>query len=179
MHARERIALGRCVPSANMQEPVFRSSSHACVSRVGECSCTCIYVCNLQSLEILLVAPWKMYDALLLKASKRKFQCLDISSYSTDSALWIHPRPSSFRNTVTSSNPHPIWRVDINVNRMSVHPRERRLCTTAYQRHSGFHFGLYAIFAIEEFSFSADFHNVLILSSCYELDQVLLKKYKK
>ena len=100
--------------------------------------CTCIYVRNLQSLEILLVAPWKMYDALLLKASKRKFQCLDISSYSTDSALWIHPRPSSFRNTVTSSNPHPIWRVDINVNRMSVHPQERRLCTTAYQRYSWF-----------------------------------------
>jgi len=71
-----------------------------------------------------------------------------------------------------------VCRVDINVNRMSVHPRERRVCTTAYQRHSGFRFGLYAIFAVEEFSFCVDFHNALILS-CYEFDQMLQKNYEK
>lgn len=121
------------------------------------------HVRNLQSLEILLVAPWKMYDALLLKASKREFQCLDISSlctlptsrlspYSADSALRIHPRPSSSRNTVTSSN-HPAraGKVGINVNRMSVRVRERRLCDGVSK--ASFRFGLYAIFAAVEFPF--------------------------
>lgn len=112
-----------------------------------------IYVCvrtctrNLQSLEILLVVPWKMYDALLLKASKRKFQCLDISPCS---ALRIHPRPSSFRNTVTFSKPHPARKVGINVNRMSVRSSRKAALLMAYQRHSAFRFGLYAIFALSK-----------------------------
>lgn len=118
MHARERIALGRCFKC--QREAGFLSSSHAYVSNLYASIYTRVYVCtrNLQSLEILLVVPWKMYDALLLKASKRKFQCLDISPVC--SALRIHPRPSSFRNTVTSSKPHPNRKVGINVNRMSV-----------------------------------------------------------
>jgi len=178
VHARERIALGRCSKCQHTEAGFLLVFAYVCLKgwrvRVRVRIRVHTYVRNLQSLEILLVAPWKMYDALLLKASKRKFQCLDISPCSADSALWIHPRPSSFRNTVTFSNPHPICRVDINVNRMSVHPRERRVCTTAYQRHFGFRFGLYAIFAVEEFSFCVDFHNALILSY-YEFDQMLQK----
>lgn len=91
---------------------VFQVPTRSRVSPVLACVClksyasirVCIHICirNLQSLEILLVVPQKMYDALLLKASKRKFQCLDISPCS---ALRIHPRPSSFRNTVTFSKP--------------------------------------------------------------------------
>lgn len=121
-HARERIALKRCF---NCQReagfPCMRMSQVVCKHMpcvyMYVCTCVCMYVRNLQSLEILLVVPWKMYDALLLKASKRKFQCLDISPCS---ALRIHPRPSSFRNTVTFSKPHPTRKVGINVNRMSV-----------------------------------------------------------
>lgn len=77
MHAREQIALGRCFKCQH--EAGFLSSSHAYVSNLYASIYARVYVHNLQSLEILLVVPWKMYDALLLKASKRKFQCLDIS----------------------------------------------------------------------------------------------------
>lgn len=81
-----------------------------------------------QSLEILLVAPWKMYDALLLKASKRKFQCLDISNVLCSIRPYGYTLvPVPRRVPRHPQNPHRDRKVGINVNRMSARPRKTAL----------------------------------------------------
>lgn len=75
-----------------------------------------------------------MYDALLLKASKRKFQCLDISTVLRSIRPYIDTRiplspspPRSIPSSTTSSDPHRDRKVGINVNRMSARPRKTAL----------------------------------------------------
>lgn len=87
VRVRVRIVSRRCSKCHRARWFSLGPCAHVCLklslSRTrarGRLYVSAYHIRNLQSLEILLVAPWKMYDALLLKASKRKFQCLDISS---------------------------------------------------------------------------------------------------
>lgn len=78
-----------------------------------------------------------MYDALLLKASKRKFQCLDISTVLRSIRPYIDTRiplpPFHPPSSTTSSDPHRDRKVGINVNRMSARPRKTAFAMV-YQR---------------------------------------------
>lgn len=73
------------------------------------------------SREILLVASWKMYDVLLLKASERKFRCLDASP------IPFHP-PLSLSLLLPQAPTSPRHdEMGINVNRMTARSRKTAL----------------------------------------------------
>lgn len=152
VHARERIALGRCFKCQH--EAGFLSSSHAYVS-----SCMQVYAC--------------VYTYVYVTCSRLKYcssfprRCTTRYCWkhrSENFSVWMYLRVRPYGYTLVplhsgipwhSRNPHPTRKVGINVNRMSTYVvRERRLCDDVLEAFCFSLWFIYAIFAIEEFSLS-------------------------